>query len=59
MGTKKDEILEYSHRMLIAQIKALREIKGGERSERARALAIVITELEKAAAYLKVYVVDA
>jgi len=50
-----DSELYTGFRILLSK---LREQKPDERNERARRYAVTITELEKAAAYFKTYVVD-
>lgn len=54
METKEHEILGF----IVDILEALTELKGEERSEKARRLQITITELEKIAAYYELYVVD-
>lgn len=54
----KETKVQDIHDELVYYLNELRKDKPSERSEIARRYAVAITELEKAIAYLRVYIVD-
>jgi hypothetical protein len=59
MATIKDEISDRDVLGTLNDVlEVLRENQPGERSERSRRYAIIITEMEKVVAYFKTWVID-